>query len=142
MIEQILDHANPRLLQIWETAVRATHDFLSEDDFNFYKTNLPKYLKGVKLFGYREQQTGDLVAFMGIVDKELAMLFVDAASRGKGIGGQLVDFALGSCGIDEVAVNEQNEQAVGFYKRKGFVVVGRDALDGEGKPYPILYFKI
>ena len=35
-------------------------------------------------------------------------------------------------------VNEQNEQAVGFYKKVGFKVTGRSEVDDLGKPYPLL----
>jgi putative acetyltransferase len=38
-----------------------------------------------------------------------------------------------------VNVNEQNAQAVGFYSRSGFVVVGRSELDDAGRPYPLLH---
>lgn len=41
-----------------------------------------------------------------------------------------------------VDVNEQNEQAVGFYKRMGFTINGRTDTDGLGKPYPILQMKL
>lgn len=43
---------------------------------------------------------------------------------------------------DCVDVNEQNEQAVGFYKRMGFTVIGRTGMDGLGKPYPLLQTKL
>ena len=35
-------------------------------------------------------------------------------------------------------VNEQNKQAVGFYKKMGFKVTGRSEVDDLGKPYPLL----
>lgn len=38
-------------------------------------------------------------------------------------------------------VNEQNEQAVGFYLHMGFEVAGRSELDGTGKPYPLLHLR-
>ena len=41
-----------------------------------------------------------------------------------------------------VDVNEQNEQAYGFYRHLGFKVIGRDATDASGEPYPILHLKI
>ena len=37
-----------------------------------------------------------------------------------------------------IYVNEQNEQAVGFYKKVGFKVTGRSEVDDLGKPYPLL----
>ena len=36
-------------------------------------------------------------------------------------------------------VNEQNPQALAFYKRQGFRIVGRSAQDGQGMPYPLLH---
>jgi len=42
----------------------------------------------------------------------------------------------------ELDVNEQNEQAVGFYLKMGFEVVGRSDLDGTGKPYPPLHMRL
>ena len=39
-------------------------------------------------------------------------------------------------------MNEQNEQAVGFYLHQGFVIAGRSELDGTGKPYPILHLQL
>lgn len=44
-------------------------------------------------------------------------------------------------GINEVVVNEQNPQAVGFYEHLGFETVDRSELDEQGNPYPILIMK-
>jgi putative acetyltransferase len=41
-----------------------------------------------------------------------------------------------------VDVNEQNEQAVGFYLKMGFQVEGRSDEDGFGKPYPLLHMRL
>ena len=40
------------------------------------------------------------------------------------------------------AVNEQNPQAIGFYLRMGFEMVGRSAVDSLGKPYPLLHMRV
>lgn len=41
----------------------------------------------------------------------------------------------------EVTVNEQNPQAVGFYEHLGFQTYKRTGCDEEGNPYPLLYMK-
>jgi hypothetical protein len=41
-----------------------------------------------------------------------------------------------------VDVNEQNEQALGFYLRMGFEVEGRSELDSTGKPFPLLHMRL
>jgi len=40
-----------------------------------------------------------------------------------------------------VDVNEQNQQAVGFYRRLGFEVEGRSEVDSMGKPFPLLHLR-
>lgn len=41
----------------------------------------------------------------------------------------------------EVTVNEQNPQAVGFYEHLGFQTYKRTRCDEEGNPYPLIYMK-
>ena len=71
----------------------------------------------------------------------IEMLFVRTDFRGSGIGSALMREALnrGACRVD---VNEQNPLALVFYRRFGFEVVSRDALDGLGLPYPILHCEL
>ena len=70
------------------------------------------------------------------------MLFIHPAARGQGAGRRLLTYAVDSLGATTLDVNEQNEQAVGFYLRMGFEVVGRSECDGMGKPYPLLHLRL
>lgn len=133
------DH--PRLVDIWEASVRATHDFLSEVDIQVMKPLiLHEYLHAVELVGCEE--AGELVGFLGASGARIEMLFVAPEHRGTGAGRALVEHAVGRLGCDEVDVNEQNPQAVGFYLRMGFRVVGRSERDGQGGPFPLLHMKM
>ena len=69
------------------------------------------------------------------------MLFVAPEERGKGIGRVLVSFAAEQFSANEVTVNEQNTQAVGFYEKMGFAPYRRTQTDEQGGPYPLLYMK-
>jgi putative acetyltransferase len=80
--------------------------------------------------------------FMGINDQKVEMLFIDAQTRSKGYGSKLLNYGIQELNIDELAVNEQNPQAVGFYEHLGFKVVERSATDDQGNPYPILRMKL
>lgn len=131
-----------RLINIWESSVRATHHFLNEEDIQFYKPLiLNEYFPEVILFCHHDNEL-KITGFMGISGNKLEMLFIDAGERGKGIGKELLLYAIEKLNINQVDVNEQNDQAVGFYKRMGFHVVHRFELDGTGRPYPILYMVI
>lgn len=129
------------LTNLWEESVRATHHFLSEEDIRFFRPLVRnKYLQNCDLYCLRNSG-GRITAFMGISGSNLEMLFVSPAQRGKGLGKRLIDFAFNQLGVDTVDVNEQNEQAVGFYYYMGFETVSRDEHDDMGKPFPILHLK-
>lgn len=130
----------PRLIEIWESAVLHTHDFLKEEDFLYYKKQLPVYFQYVTLIGF--EQDGVLVGFMGVAEGNLEMLFIDNKYRGAGIGKKLITYAIDNLQVTKVDVNEQNVQAVGFYEYMGFNIYKRSNLDGEGKEYPILHMQL
>ena len=139
MIRSINQSDYKTLIKIWESAVVQTHDFLKKEDFLFYKSMLPSYFENVKLFGFDIKN--ELVGFMGIHQNSLEMLFIHSECRGKGIGKELLLYGINEFNIDTVEVNEQNLQAVEFYKHMGFQVIGRMDKDGAGKNYPILKMK-
>ena len=140
MIRKIKVTDYPRLMEIWESAVLSTHDFLKEEDFLYYKERLPVYFQYVNLFGF--EQEGILIGFMGIAEGNLEMLFIDNKYRGAGIGKKLITYAIDNLQVTKVDVNEQNVQAVGFYEYMGFIIYKRSNLDGEGKEYPILHMQL
>jgi len=134
------DH--PRLAAVWEASVRATHDFLDRDYLAWIRERLvPEFLPAVSLHAARDDG-GVIIGFLGVADDRIEMLFIDPASRGKGVGRLLVTHAIEVLGARAVDVNEQNEQAVGFYLRMGFQVERRSDRDGMGKPYPLLHLRL
>lgn len=129
------------LIDIWERSVRATHNFLSEEEINYFKPLIfNEYFHHVLLHKY--VQDGRIVGFIGTSSDNIEMLFIDPEFRGKGIGRVLTNFVVRELKIEKVDVNEQNLQAFRFYEKFGFKVIGRSELDGQGKPYPILHLKI
>ena len=129
------------ITDVWEASVRATHDFLREADIRQMKPLVrDEYLFGVSLFGVRAAD-GRILGFLGVAGNKIEMLFIHPDARGRGIGKQLLDYATGPLGADEVDVNEQNGQAVGFYLHAGFRVAGRSEVDGQGQPFPLLHLK-
>ena len=128
------------LLNVWESSVRATHRFLSDAEVNNIKAYVPQALKGVEHLIIAETQKP--MAFMGIQNGRLEMLFIAPEERGKGIGRELLQYGVWNYEIQEVTVNEQNPQAVGFYEHMGFKTYKRTDHDEEGNPYPLLYMKL
>ncbi len=131
-----------RLLEVWERSVRATHLFLADDEIKSIKEYVPQALRGVAHLIIAEDKAGRPVAFMGIEDGSLEMLFLSPEERGKGLGKRLIQYGMESYAVERLAVNEQNPQAKGFYEHMGFHVCKRTDLDEQGNPYPLLYMSL
>ncbi len=130
------------VVDVWEASVRATHRFLKEEDMAYFKPLiLNTYLDVVELRCYRDENY-KIIGFVGVADGNIEMLFIHPAHRGRRIGKTLLNYALKNLNVTKVDVNEQNEQAVGFYKHCGFETIGRSELDASGKPYPILHMEL
>jgi putative acetyltransferase len=129
-----------RLVEVWRTAVEATHHFLSPSDVDGYSGRL-----AVEFFPLVElvvaEVDGKIVGFSGTSPGRLEMLFVDPAAHGRGVGTALLNRAVLAQGVIDVDVNEQNPDAVTFYRRRGFQQIGRSALDSDGRPFPLLHMR-
>lgn len=130
------------LVKVWEASVKATHLFLSADEIASIKAYVPQALCGVGHLVVARNDSGDPVAFMGVEDGHLEMLFVAPQERGKGLGRQLIELGIDRYSVRSLAVNEQNPQAAGFYEHMGFRVYKRTELDEQGNPYPLLYMRL
>lgn len=133
----------PEMADVWQSSVKATHDFLKPEDFEFFKeivysgavfSSVP-FLKIAKC-------ESRIVAFLGVSDENLEMLFVHDDFRRQGIGKFLLQYALGHLNVRKVEVNKDNGQAVGFYENAGFSTYEETEFDGLGKPYPLLRMNV
>ncbi|AIQ72446.1 GNAT family N-acetyltransferase [Paenibacillus odorifer] len=128
-----------RLLNIWESSVRHTHLFLSEQDIDALRPLVMQALEGISdLFAFTDDEE-QLIGFIGVQNNKIEMLFVEPAVMGKGVGKALVAYVMQELDVHLVDVNEQNPQALGFYEHMGFQVFERSALDEQGNPFPILH---
>jgi len=131
-----------RAAEIWESSVRATHHFVAEDDIVSFRPLVRGAFKELPQLAGLRSDSDELVGFVGVADGKVEMPFLDPAFRGRGGGRTLLKHARTVFGAIAVDVNEQNEQAVGFYLHEGCEVVGRSELDSSGKPYPILHLSM
>ena len=133
------------LALLWRRSVEATHDFLPPAEVERLFEDVRRlYLPGVESLWVAERHEasapgGRPVGFMGCNGPQVEMLFVDPASFRCGVGTALLAHAKAAHRQLALDVNEQNPQALAFYTRQGFRIVGRSAQDGQGMPYPLLH---
>jgi putative acetyltransferase len=121
--------------------VDATHDFLSPEDRAAIDPEAEAYLLSAPLW-VAVNPAGRLLAFMSFGEGRLDSLFVDPQYRGSGIGRALVAHAAASHPVLDTEVNAQNAQAVGFYRKVGFVEIGYSQADDKGRPYPLIRMRL
>lgn len=129
-----------RTIEIWRSAVDATHDFLRAEDRAAIEEEVRDFLPTVSPW-LAVDPDDRAVGFMLLDGPRMEALFVHAAWRGRGFGHTLVEHALSLNPSITTDVNEQNAQAVGFYERLGFTRMGRSERDGQGRPYPLLHLR-
>lgn len=131
-----------QLLVVWESSVRATHLFLSDNEIENIKKYVSQALNQIPHLIIVENENQLPIGFMGIANQYLEMLFISPEVRGKGIGKSLLQYGINTYSINKLAVNEQNPQAKGFYEHMGFKTYKRIELDEQGNPYPLLYMRL
>lgn len=110
MVKEVTPREWGELLEVWESAVRATHDFISEEDLQFYKKAIPeRYLPELCVYCLRNE-AGRMLGFLGVSASEIEMLFVRDEARGRGVGRELLEYATRGIGPD-AALGEQPERA-------------------------------
>jgi putative acetyltransferase len=131
-----------QLLVVWESSVKETYLFLSENEIESIKKYVPQALKEIPHLIIVENKNQVPVGFMGIENEHLEMLFVSNEERGKGLGKELLNYGIEQYSVNDLAVNEQNPLAKSFYEHMGFEVYKRANRDEQGNPYPLLYMKL
>lgn len=137
-----IDHKNySKLIEVWEASLRATHDFLPDEEIEpLKKLLLDKYFDAVVLKCFKNKHD-EIIGFCGVADKKIEMLFVMPSAQGQGVGSALCKYAVEHQDAIRVDVNEQNIRAIDFYTKMGFSVFARSEFDEQGRPYPLLHME-
>jgi putative acetyltransferase len=141
-ISRVVEPELARLFYVWESAVRATHDFLDERQIEMLMPMVRHELASFPEIHCLRDRSGEPYAFMGVANGNIEMLFVHADHQGFGAGRLLTQLAIERLRATTVDVNEQNQAAVGFYRHLGFQPVARSMRDPLGNPFPILHMAL
>jgi len=129
------------LVRVWRRAVEATHDFLTVADVDGFEEQVHGILPRAAIRVACDPGDGAVVGFLGGSGGEVDMLFVDPGVHGRGAGTALLEDAAAHHPILTLDVNEQNPAARAWYRRRGFVELGRSATDADGKPFPVVHLR-
>lgn len=139
-IRKIRPEEGDRVVTIWRASVEATHDFLLPGDLDKLHALVRIFLPQAPLWVATDDEDRP-IGFLGLSEARMDSLFIDPAWRGVGVGRALVEHALSFYSVLTTEVNEQNGQAIEFYRRMGFVPTWRSPTDDNGFPYPLVYLR-
>lgn len=122
------------LSAIWLEASLIAHPFIGRQRLLEQRLLIEdKYLPGSET--WVACQGNKSLGFISLLDKFVGGIFVEPGQQGKGVGRQLISYALERKGELSLEVYTQNEQAFRFYTSLGFREVSRRPYDDEGMPF-------
>lgn len=120
-------------LRIWFEASLTAHDFVPAEFWESERENVVNiYIPLAETWVAVED--GRVIGFIALIEHVVGGLFVDRASRGRGVGTALIEFAKARKGPLEVDVFTQNERARRFYEKCGFRLSGESIHGPTGCP--------
>lgn len=131
MIRDVQNTDIEPVLDVWLRASIQAHDFIAPD---FWRSQLAAmrevYLPAAMTRVF--EADGVVAGFCSVRGDSLAALFVSPEHQGGGIGKQLLEDAMASRSILDLAVYSANAPAIRFYERHGFVVLNEQLDEHTG----------
>ncbi len=78
---------------------------------------------------------GIIRGYIRVNGDEIHQLYVDPFFQSRGIGAQLLEFAVGKLGCSWLWALEKNVRAIDFYKRHGFMQTGEKVFEEDTTEY-------
>ena len=110
------------IMKIWLESNIEAHGFIPEkywvDNFEIVREILPQ----AEIYVYENEDTCEIIGFIGLNEEYIEGIFVENHMRSKGIGKQLLDHVKKIKENISLSVYQKNSRAVSFYQREQFVV--------------------
>lgn len=109
-------------MQIWLDTNMKAHKFIRKEYWiNNYPT-VKEMLPQAEVYVYEEDDTHQIVGFIGLTSDYIAGIFVREAVQSKGIGKQLLNHVKKMKSNLSLSVYQKNVRAVSFYLREQFLI--------------------
>jgi putative acetyltransferase len=121
-----------KVMEIWKLSTIKAHKFIDKKYWeNNYDVVKNVYIPAADTFVYDDGQ--EIIGFISIINNEfIGALFIDIDYQGLGIGSKLIDYVINKYKKLELAVYKENQDAVEFYKKKGFKVIKEQQNEDSG----------
>ena len=131
MIRHLNETDLTEILSVWLNTNLQAHSFIPaeywKENYDIVKQMLPQ----AEVYVY--EQNGHIAGFIGLMEQEIAGLFVQDTLQSKGIGKQLLDYVKKRKSCLTLHAYRKNQWAVQFYLREQFYIQSQktDSSTGE-----------
>lgn len=121
------------VMQIWLGTNIKAHSFIPKEYWTGNYSIVEKVLPQAEIYVYEDDDTNEIVGFIGLAKHFVEGFFVRETAQSHGIGKQLLDYVKEVKSDISLSVYQKNVRAVSFYRREGFAVQSEnvDASTGE-----------
>ena len=122
--ENIIDAAKV-YMDSWKESHKdiCSAEFIEKHDLNYMINFLSEKIKNGYLIFISYDNDPEGIVAINPSDEEICLLYVSPEKQGKGVGTNLLDFALSKCASPYITVLDSNKKAIDFYKKRGFVPI-------------------
>ena len=113
------------------------YPIFQEDTFYFAELQVPHKMEEYRpaLQNFWVYDDGTVKGFVRVDGREIKKLFVEPVLQGRGIGAQLLEYAVEILGSDRLWTLEKNVRAIAFYGRHGFMPTGERIPEEDTEEY-------
>ena len=129
-----------QVMEIWLNGNLEAHAFIPREYWESNAEAVKEQLLQAEIFVCEEE--GKIQGFAGLQGNYLAGIFVEAGSRSKGVGRELLNRVKETHPSFSLHVYAENERAVSFYRREGLTVVSREMEEDTGRMEYTMEWKV
>ncbi len=141
-VERAVTAEYEELLSVWDDSVLGSYDYILEEEITLFKRFIVEQVFPSVSLHCVKDRNGSISAFIGSKNNKVEMLFVKNALIGNGLGKKLLQYAVLELSCNKVDVNEENKQAIAFYKRMVFLTESRSLKTGKASTFNVLHMQL
>lgn len=129
MIKVFRENDLTAVMLIWlDTNIKA-HKFIRKEYWINNYTVVKKMMPQAEVYVYEDDDTHQIVGFIGLTNNYIAGIFIKETVRSKGIGKQLLNYVKEIKSNLSLNVYQKNVRAVSFYLREQFIIQSENIDD-------------
>ena len=128
-----------RIMELWLVTNIVAHSFIESDYWREHYEQVKAMMPQATLYVY--EQNAVIQGFIGLIENDIAGIFVDESFQSRGIGKKLLDYAKERTVSLALHVYQENERAVQFYLREGFFISSAQNDEQTGRRELVLQWR-